>query len=123
MVLYACVLCFMQSRFIENPPIDLEAMNPSFLRWFCHNIPREKMDEVFVEQLENVSLWLHYFICNVFYSRNSIYFDTDHGYQTERTQIARKGDTLRHDPLDKQIQKSRRATQGAIIDQYCKLGK
>jgi hypothetical protein len=22
---------------IENPPIDLEATDPSFLRWFCHN--------------------------------------------------------------------------------------
>jgi hypothetical protein len=28
MVLYARVLCFMHSRFVENPPINLEAMNP-----------------------------------------------------------------------------------------------
>jgi hypothetical protein len=27
---------FVNSRFIENPPIDLEAMIPSFLRWVCH---------------------------------------------------------------------------------------
>jgi hypothetical protein len=37
MVLYASYVCFMHSRFIENPPIDLEVMKPSFLRWFCHN--------------------------------------------------------------------------------------
>jgi hypothetical protein len=28
---------FMHSRFIENPPIDLEVTNPSFLRWFYHS--------------------------------------------------------------------------------------
>jgi hypothetical protein len=27
---------FVHSRFIENPLIDLEAINPSLLRWFCH---------------------------------------------------------------------------------------
>jgi hypothetical protein len=27
---------FVHSCFIENPPVDLEAMNPSFMRWFCH---------------------------------------------------------------------------------------
>jgi hypothetical protein len=31
MVLYAYVLCFMHSRFVENLPIDLEATNPSVL--------------------------------------------------------------------------------------------
>jgi hypothetical protein len=33
-----------QSRFIENsPPINLEATNPSFLRWFCPiDVVREK---------------------------------------------------------------------------------
>jgi hypothetical protein len=36
MVLYALYVCFMYSHFIENPSIDLEAANPSFLRWFCH---------------------------------------------------------------------------------------
>jgi transposase InsO family protein len=28
---------FEHSRFVENPRIDLEAMNPSFLRWLCHS--------------------------------------------------------------------------------------
>jgi hypothetical protein len=36
MVLYASYVCLMYSRFIENHPIDLEAMSPSFLRWFYH---------------------------------------------------------------------------------------
>jgi hypothetical protein len=27
---------FAHSHFIENPPIGLEAMDPSFLRWFYH---------------------------------------------------------------------------------------
>jgi hypothetical protein len=27
---------FVHSRFVENPPIDLEATGPSFLRWFYH---------------------------------------------------------------------------------------
>jgi hypothetical protein len=36
LVLYASYVCFMHSRFIENHSIDLEAMNTSFLRWFCH---------------------------------------------------------------------------------------
>jgi hypothetical protein len=36
MILYACVSYFMYSRFVENPLIDIEAMDPSFLRWFCH---------------------------------------------------------------------------------------
>jgi hypothetical protein len=39
MVLYALYVCLLHSRFIENHPIDLEAMNPSFFRWFYH---REK---------------------------------------------------------------------------------
>jgi hypothetical protein len=26
----------MHPRFTDNPPIDLEAMDPSVLRWFCH---------------------------------------------------------------------------------------
>jgi hypothetical protein len=29
----------MHSRFIKNLPIDLDAINPSFLRWFCHTSP------------------------------------------------------------------------------------
>jgi hypothetical protein len=37
MVLYASYVCFMHSHFVENPPIDLEVMNPSFLRWLYHN--------------------------------------------------------------------------------------
>jgi hypothetical protein len=36
MVLYASYVCLLHSRFIENHPIDLEATNPLFLRWFCH---------------------------------------------------------------------------------------
>jgi hypothetical protein len=28
---------FVHSRFIENPPIDLEVMNPSFMMWFYHS--------------------------------------------------------------------------------------
>jgi hypothetical protein len=28
---------FAHSRFIENPPIDLEVADPTFLRWFYHN--------------------------------------------------------------------------------------
>jgi hypothetical protein len=27
---------FVHSYFTKNPPIDLEAINPSFLRWLCH---------------------------------------------------------------------------------------
>jgi hypothetical protein len=27
---------FVHSRFVKNPPIDLDMTNPSFLRWFCH---------------------------------------------------------------------------------------
>jgi hypothetical protein len=27
---------FVHSRFIENPLIDLEVTNPTFLRWFYH---------------------------------------------------------------------------------------
>jgi hypothetical protein len=37
MVLYACVLCLLHSHFVENHPINLEAMNPSFMRCFYHN--------------------------------------------------------------------------------------
>jgi hypothetical protein len=33
---------YMHSCFVENPPIDLEVMNPSFLRWFCHNHEEEE---------------------------------------------------------------------------------
>jgi hypothetical protein len=36
MVLYTLYVCLLHSCFIENHPIDLEAMDPSFLRWFCH---------------------------------------------------------------------------------------
>jgi hypothetical protein len=47
MVWYACVMCIMHSLFVENPPIDLEAINPSFLRWFCHTWKKE--DQLKVE--------------------------------------------------------------------------
>jgi hypothetical protein len=36
MILYASYVCLLHSRFVDNHPIDLEATNPSFLRWFCH---------------------------------------------------------------------------------------
>jgi hypothetical protein len=36
MVLCALYVCLLHSRFIENHPIDLEMMDPSFLWWFCH---------------------------------------------------------------------------------------
>jgi hypothetical protein len=36
MVLYASYVYFLYSRFVENHLINLEAMNPSFLKWFCH---------------------------------------------------------------------------------------
>jgi hypothetical protein len=36
-VLYASYVCLLHFRFAENHPIDLEATNPSFLRWFYHN--------------------------------------------------------------------------------------
>jgi hypothetical protein len=36
MILYASYVCLLYSCFIENHSIDLEAMNPSFLRWFYH---------------------------------------------------------------------------------------
>jgi hypothetical protein len=36
MILYACVLCLLHSRFVENHSVDLEVTNLSFLRWFCH---------------------------------------------------------------------------------------
>jgi hypothetical protein len=36
-LVFICFVCvFAHSRFDENPPIDLEEMNPSFLMWFCH---------------------------------------------------------------------------------------
>jgi hypothetical protein len=38
MILYVSYVCLLYSRFVENQPIDLEAMNPSFLRWFCHMV-------------------------------------------------------------------------------------
>jgi hypothetical protein len=37
MVLYASYVCLLHSCFVENHPVDLEATNPSFLWWFCHN--------------------------------------------------------------------------------------
>jgi hypothetical protein len=37
MVLYALFVRLLHSHFIENHAIDLEAMNPSFLRWFYHS--------------------------------------------------------------------------------------
>jgi hypothetical protein len=40
MVLYASYVCLLYSCFIENDLIDLEATNPSFLRWFCHTDER-----------------------------------------------------------------------------------
>jgi hypothetical protein len=30
-------MCFMHSHFTENPPIDVEVTDPSFLRWFYHS--------------------------------------------------------------------------------------
>jgi hypothetical protein len=38
MIFYASYVCFLYFRFIENHPIDLEATNPSFLRWFWGSI-------------------------------------------------------------------------------------
>jgi CRISPR/Cas system-associated endonuclease/helicase Cas3 len=37
MISYALYVCLLHSRFIENHLSDLEAMEPSFLRWFCHS--------------------------------------------------------------------------------------
>jgi hypothetical protein len=37
MILYASYVCLLHSHFVENHPIDLAMMNPSFLRWFCHS--------------------------------------------------------------------------------------
>jgi hypothetical protein len=36
MVLYASYVCLLHSCFFKNYPIDLEATDPSFLRWFFH---------------------------------------------------------------------------------------
>jgi hypothetical protein len=36
MVLYAYMFVFVDSRFVENPPIWSWETNPSFLRWFCY---------------------------------------------------------------------------------------
>jgi hypothetical protein len=36
------VCVFVHSCFIENPSIDLEATNLSFLRWFCHSIVEQR---------------------------------------------------------------------------------
>jgi hypothetical protein len=43
MVLYAWYVYLMYSHFIKNLPIDLEAMNPSNLRWFCHTLQSVKL--------------------------------------------------------------------------------
>jgi hypothetical protein len=34
MVLYASYVCLLHSRFVKNQPINHEATDPSFLRWF-----------------------------------------------------------------------------------------
>jgi hypothetical protein len=47
---------FVHSHFIENSPIDLEEINPSFLRWFCHSCatpnlaPAVAPEEIVVEE-------------------------------------------------------------------------
>jgi hypothetical protein len=33
---------FVYSHFIENPPINLEAIDLSFMRWFCHRLLHNK---------------------------------------------------------------------------------
>jgi hypothetical protein len=36
MVLFASYVCLLYSGFVENHPIWILEMDPSFLRWFCH---------------------------------------------------------------------------------------
>jgi hypothetical protein len=36
-MLCVCVCVCVHSRFTENPPVHLEATNPSILMWFCHS--------------------------------------------------------------------------------------
>jgi hypothetical protein len=42
LILYASYVCLLYFRFVENHPIDLEAMDPLFLRWFCHRGYRDE---------------------------------------------------------------------------------
>jgi endonuclease/exonuclease/phosphatase (EEP) superfamily protein YafD len=46
------------SHFIKNPPIDLEEMNPTFFRWFCHTnlngLRLLKKEKVGVDQIKLV---------------------------------------------------------------------
>jgi hypothetical protein len=38
MYINACLCVFVHSLFIENPLVNLEVTNLSFLRWFCHTL-------------------------------------------------------------------------------------
>jgi hypothetical protein len=39
-LVFICFICvFAHSRFVKNPPIDLEEMNSSFPGWICHTNP------------------------------------------------------------------------------------
>jgi hypothetical protein len=54
---------FVHSRFVEHPPIDLEVMNPSILRWFYHRFIEIAGSEMCGEQ--GVTSWNHRAQANV----------------------------------------------------------
>jgi hypothetical protein len=54
---------FVHSRFVEHPPIDLEVMNPSILRWFYHRFIKIAGSEMCGEQ--GVTSWNHRAQANV----------------------------------------------------------
>jgi hypothetical protein len=53
-MIFVCLVCvFVHSRFIENPPIDLETTNPSFLRQLCHSLPVKPLPICFAHKCYN----------------------------------------------------------------------
>jgi hypothetical protein len=46
MVSYAWCVVFVHSHFTENPPIDLDVTNPSFLSWFCPSLKPRIFDRL-----------------------------------------------------------------------------
>jgi hypothetical protein len=51
-----CLMCvFVHSCFVENPLIDLEVTNPSFLRWFYHTLAWPTLSPPIVEPMNLVN--------------------------------------------------------------------
>jgi hypothetical protein len=52
MILYASYVCLLYSWFVENHPIDLATMNPSFERWFYHTYAEFSYNNSYQESLK-----------------------------------------------------------------------